>query len=483
MINMLELKDGDKILEPCAGDGAFIEEILHRDKNIEIEACDLNENSVKLLQDKFGDRLSHVWHTDTLFCDYLDKSAVSGGYYDKVIGNPPWGAFQDYDKRDGLKKKYNGYYVKETYSLFLIRCISVLLEGGTLSFITPDTFLFLNMHKKLRELILTQCKIKEITIFPSKFFPDVHFGYSNICIMTIEKCSNKNESLKNRFKVIKDLKKENDIENVSNNNLKHLTVINLVQEEVYRNDGHNFLLNDDNDIVDMISSSDATTLKDIADIRTGIYTGDNKRFFKVANAVVKKNYPVITEAEKNTTHKSLQFINGENTFIPIAKGSPSQMYVEPVKWYIDWSPSAMDFYMNNKKARFQNNEFYFKRGVGIPMVKSRKIKASLINEMVFDQSIVGIFPHEEKYLYFLLAFLNSDIANNIIHTINPTANSSANYIKKVPVILPEAEELESINEKVKQIINYLNEDKKPQADAIHLELNNYFNELFNNCSS
>lgn len=72
---------------------------------------------------------------------------------------------------------------------------------GRLSFIIPDTYLFLNMHSRLRELIISNTKIDEILIFPSRFFPGVSFGYSNLSIITLERCGKKT-ALEHTFRVI-----------------------------------------------------------------------------------------------------------------------------------------------------------------------------------------------------------------------------------------------------------------------------------------
>lgn len=73
---------------------------------------------------------------------------------------------------------------------------------------------------------------------------------------------------------------------------------------------------------------------------------------------------------------------------------------------------------------FQNCSFYFKKGIAIPMLKSKKIKAALMENKVFHQSIVGIFPKNDDDIFFLLALLNSSIVNDIIHNINPTVNKT-----------------------------------------------------------
>ena len=127
MTKRLELQDGDKVLEPSAGEGTFIESVLNEGKSVEIEALDMNSGAIEILKRKFmhNDQVTLIRETDTLFDSQLDMYMMLSGYYDKIIGNPPYGAWQDYDKRNELKRKYIGYYVKETYSLFLLRCLSV----------------------------------------------------------------------------------------------------------------------------------------------------------------------------------------------------------------------------------------------------------------------------------------------------------------------------------------------------------------------
>ena len=87
------------------------------------------------------------------------------------------------------------------------------------------------------------------------------------------------------------------------------------------------------------------------------------------------------------------------------------------------------------------------------MISSSSITASLIENKLFDQSIVGIFPKDESLTYYLLAFFNSPTCNKLIRTINPSANNPANYIKKIPFIIPEKSVLELITEKTKSIVD------------------------------
>lgn len=113
-----------------------------------------------------------IRNTDTLTDSelYLQSSSIRNGY-DAVIANPPYGAWREQNDRKNLKKLYNGFYAKESYSLFLYRCIESLRENGRLSFIIPDTYLSLHRHRDIREYILTKTKIKKSHYFPHPFSP------------------------------------------------------------------------------------------------------------------------------------------------------------------------------------------------------------------------------------------------------------------------------------------------------------------------
>lgn len=475
MVSMINPTSEDKILEPCGGDGVFIDTMLELNTNLSIDTCDLNSEAVEVLKNKYNDKPNiKIWKTDTLMDEVFDNYVNNGGYYDKIIGNPPYGGWQEYEHREILRKKYNGFYVKETYSLFLLRCVSMLKNNGVLSFIIPDTYLFLHNHTALRKYLLKNTKIKEILIFPSKFFPGVSFGYSKLSIITVEKTSNTEEAVNNVLNIIKDLKTDKDLKRIGlRENIEDLTQIKLRQADILDNEYHAFILND-GELNDILTNS-STKLGDIADCVTGIYTGNNKAYMGVTGSSVKnsKGYPIIGDKDIDFNCNDLTGLKNNKKYIPIVKSSSPTKYIrKSIDWVIDWSEDAINHYNTDKKARFQNSSFYFKKGLALPMVKSSVINATLMSGMVFDQSIVGVFPKEEKYLYFILGFMNSNLANKLIHLINPTANNSANYLKKLPVILPSEDDLSYINGLVKEII------KKGEYTEEHKLINLYFNKLF-----
>lgn len=476
MVSMISPSQSDRILEPCGGDGVFIDALLNCSSSLRIDTCDLDKKAVEAMRSKYSAQENiSIRETDTLTDTIFDEFSKTG-YYDKIIGNPPYGGWQEYDRRAELKQKFKGFYVKETYSLFLLRCISLLKEYGILSFIIPDTFLYLHSHKQLRKFILEHTLIKEIVVFPSKFFPGVSFGYSDLCIITIQKEDVGEQKKNNVFTFIKGLKSDKELYSLSSEKKHRASEISnrLAQRDILENQDYAFFIGDEQTKQSIIMGENR--LADIADCVTGIYCGNNKRFLAIERENHREisGYPYIDEHEVNFSHKSTAPVKLPQKYIPIVKGSSSTEYYRTAdKWLIEWTEVALSHYKNDKKARFQNSSFYFKKGIALPMVKSSKIKATLMEGDVFDQSIVGVFPRDEKYMLYLLAFLNSKIANDYIHIINPTANNSANYLKKLPIYLPTDDELNDVNSWVKAIL------EKQDKRKFQKYIDNFFHERMN----
>jgi len=479
MIEKLSLKQEDKIFEPCGGDGVFVEAILNRNRNAKIDICELNDSAFNILSNKFSHySTTNIRQSDTLIDGDLIFHSNFGGIYDKIIANPPYGAWQDYEKRNKLKKLFPTIYAKETYTLFLYRCIEVLKDKGILSFIIPDTFLNLHVHKAIRKHILTKTKILELALFPSSFFPGVNFGYANLSIITLQKCNNQKECLDNSFKVISGFDSVEQLANIKDNTLN---VLSFTQSEIFENSDHAFLIANNSKVIEAINNA-KLTIGEIANCVTGFYSGNDKKFLQVISSDLKngKNYDLVDVNTISKEYKNnldiLNGIKGDKCFLPIVKGGNTK-YLKPENWFMNWSEEAVKHYKTDKKARFQNSQFYFKFGIGVPMISSSSITASLIENKLFDQSIVGVFPKDEKLTYYLLAFFNSPTCNQLIRTINPSANNPANYIKKIPFIMPDTAMLENINNKVVEIIASIKEESIFD-EKIEIQINNFFKSLY-----
>ena len=394
MVKKLDIAENDIILEPCAGDGVFIEKIIATKKgNYRIDALDLNPIAVEGLKDKFQSERVTVREADTLLDSTLDLFVNNNGFYSKIIGNPPYGAWQDYNKRVLLKKMYGGY-VKETYTLFIKKCIDLLKENGRLVFIIPDTFLALRLHKDTRDKILKETEVEEILLIPSNFFPGVNFGYSNLCIITL----NKNKDIENnRIRILSVSNNVNSLYELADGNVSVANLFEEIEQNKIINSVESaFLIGGTTKIRKLINEAE-TKLGDIANCVTGFYSGDNKKFLAVKNHKIKgsKKIQIIDDnIIDHTFLKNKDLIIGlgnEKQYIPILKGGNGR-FIKNSEWFVKWDKQTVKYYQQDKKARFQNSQYYFKEGIGVPMVKSAHLHAFLLEKRLFDQSIVFRYP-------------------------------------------------------------------------------------------
>lgn len=186
LVEDIALTPHTTVLEPSAGDGAFVLPLierfmqlhdgstpdrLHRTLRENIFAVEIDPDAHAALLASIESRWGPLPTNHNLLCgDFFltDFDGPSSGNslfgeprcFDWIIGNPPFGGTIDpeiqdkldgrYGERDGLKIK------KETYSLFIVRSIELLLPAGKLRFICSDTFLTIPTMKGLREFVLNR---------------------------------------------------------------------------------------------------------------------------------------------------------------------------------------------------------------------------------------------------------------------------------------------------------------------------------------
>jgi hypothetical protein len=445
MLQLLGNVQNLSLLEPCAGEGAFLTDLIGIPASI--DAIDIDERHVQFLGKHFPAWVKPI-HAD--FIDYF----VSGQLfhpieikrsYDAVICNPPYGLSFALDYRKRIKKQYPDYYVRESYSLFMLFALACLRTGGRYVFIVPDTFLTSHNHTPLRKFLAKEAYPTHLIQFASNRFESVNFGYGNLCIIAGIK---------------QPLEAQHNVQWVDATTYKGHLSLDLFTKSKPTTGSYllqHFIEGWIHPLRKAATELAVPTVKlgEIAECRTGIYSGDNKRFYGYDSIGLSKrslnghpiNWNTQVRLDELSNEEKLLGIAGVQHYVPLVRGGHHEPLANTA-WAVDWSREAVSFYARDKKARLQNAAFYFRKGLAVPMVTSGRLSASLLENAIFDQGVVGVFPEKEELLDFLLVYLNSDfVANTVKSIINPGANNSANYIKKIPVPtlnLQELEEAQSI---------------------------------------
>jgi hypothetical protein len=179
-------------------------------------------------------------------------------------------------------------------------------------------------------------------------------------------------------------------------------------------------------------------------------------------------------------------------FVPFDKGGEQDVdagelrsYWSPVDYWINWSSeSVTELKRRNslpvgtpRKPRYQNSQFYFKRGI-------RFSPAGLYAPM-FEISHGGvpghkgsiILPCEENLTYFLLPILCSPVTRYLTKNfLQHTVMTEIDIVKQIPIPVPTKQQFSDLCNISKEII-----EKKKDMKSANLEIekaNDFVLELF-----
>lgn len=180
------LEGNVNILEPAFGLGIFSRTLCQINPNCNITGYDIDETIFNYAVSNFKDVKCKISLSNT---DYLTSSWTDK--YDAIICNPPYLKFHDYDNatliplvNKQLQTHLNGF--TNIYTLFLLKSISQLKEGGKLAYIIPSEFLNSDYGVEVKRELLKSGTLRHIIIvdFNQCAFDD---ALTTACILLCQK--------------------------------------------------------------------------------------------------------------------------------------------------------------------------------------------------------------------------------------------------------------------------------------------------------
>ena len=183
MVDMVDPKLGEKMLDPACGTGGFISATIEHVRgkyvhSVEDEA--ILQNSISGVEKKPLPHLlcvtnmllhriedpSQIRHDNTLarpLRDYGHKDRV-----DVVVTNPPFGGMEE----DGIESNFPATLrTRETADLFLVLITHLLKDGGRGAIVLPDGTLFgEGVKTRIKEELLEKCNLHTIVRLPNGVF-------------------------------------------------------------------------------------------------------------------------------------------------------------------------------------------------------------------------------------------------------------------------------------------------------------------------
>ena len=164
-------------------------------------------------------------------------------------------------------------------------------------------------------------------------------------------------------------------------------------------------------------------IEGIGSVRTGISTGKNDLYLRL--------WYEISNNTINFYQNDMMTINlKEKKYIPYNKGGDARKWYGNNEYVVNWSE-----HNNFHRSRPNFADIYLKRGLTWSFVTSGMFSSRYYPDG-FLWDVAGspcVFDNDDN-LFYVLGFLSTKIASNILKLINPTLNCQVVDIQRVPII-------------------------------------------------
>lgn len=379
------------------------------------------------LRDAYIDSLDDSSEPFVLWQLFFPRVFRDNGGFDIVIGNPPYRLCQpsntDEYHLNYYKDKYNvASYKIDLFHLFFEKGINLLRDGGSLSYITPNTYLTNKYIKPLRKFILDSCSVKKI-VNHDKVFDAASVDTATI-IMTKEKNS------------------ENEISILQSTSFVFEEICKKKQADWETDNDYIFNINKE----DVVKFENCVSLGDICKTYFGIQAYDRKSSIS-EEKINDKNLPLIDGADIHTYEYSMPkiFFN----YIP-----------ENIKSGGDW-------------------KVYSKDRVVVRQIGQIPVVGLCEKNILASNTLYSVWPKDDKYeLKYILACLNSEIIRS--YWLAKYSDNKALFpkikgfqLKELPIPKVSISQQREVVELVDKILERKQIDSEVDISEIENEINNH----------
>lgn len=364
----------------------------------------------------------------------VNQAKLMAKKYTAVVTNPPY-----MNKFDAKLKKYIAdnfaEYKGDLFSVFMYRNFAFCTPDGYSAFMTPNVWMFIKSYEALRKYIIQNKGISTLVqMAKGAFFKEATV---DICSFVL---SNHHHNVGNfirleGFKGDMEVQKQKVLEALADKSCGYY----------YETDQTNFSKIPGSPIAYWVSDNfirayQSKFIIDYGVAHSGLQTGDNNRFLKFWQEV---DYNTIAFRMKNKQ----EYLSSKRKWTPQIKGGEYRKWYGNFDYVVNWENDGAEI----KKCggcrlnAMGNDELFFKEGITWSHTTSSVFGARYLPEgCLFNVEAPTLFAAKDKELY-LLAFLNSCVAQLYLNAVNSTIHYLVGNISSLPVIYSE-------NDGVKKIV-------------------------------
>ena len=359
--------------------------------------------------------------------------------YDVVVTNPPYmGASNMNSDLSEYVKKYYPDSKSDLFAVFIEVCSRMAKQNGYQAMITQHAWMFLSSFEKLREkMMLTETV--SMAHLGARAFEEI--GGEVVQTTSFVRVRTHIDNYKGVYCRL--------IEPTTQQGKEDMF---LACENRYIANQDNFAKIPGSPVAYWVSENwfrvfeSSPGMRDIAVLKKGTSTGDNQRFIRQWQEVEYNDIFLVA-------HTPEEAESSEKKWFPINEGG------ERRKWYgnrfdiVNWKSDGAEMKALATKLNHGghwsryiiNPDRFFTESIGWSAISSSRISARYIGYgFAFSSAAMEAFERDLKYL---LALINSVVADDILKLLAPTINFGVEQVGRIPVIINRKELVEETTDK------------------------------------
>jgi len=393
-----------------------------------------------------------IWHP---YEQNLKEQAEYLSYqYHCVVTNPPYKGKGELnlELQDFMESKYPKSK-GDLFACFIERDFEFLKDLGVCGMVTMQAWLFIDTYKDLREDILDNHTIRDLIQIGFNSFPELNSKFALAAAFVIQKNIQGQEGT---FISLNNAPKNSD-KNLVFFQQKDLLNFHIVKSNSFKNiEGTPISFEASDNLRQVFKSS--KKLRDIAEPRQGMATGDNGNFVRIWTEVELKrigfSHPDRTEALKS-----------KNKWFPYNKGGGFRKWYGNQIFVLNWENDGKELFDFKPKSVIRNPDYYFKECITWSLIGLTFGPRYTPTGFLFDVGGSCAFPSKDNMKY-IIAFMASKISSEALKTLNPTLNYQVGDIQRLPIKTPTSDSIKMlIDEIITTNIDISKEDWNRQETA------------------
>ncbi|MEV1130554.1 BREX-1 system adenine-specific DNA-methyltransferase PglX [Agromyces sp. NPDC049794] len=375
---------------------------------------------------------------DILLADVLgraERMIVQAEYlsprYSAVVANPPYmGSNTMGDVLVQFAKNNFPMTRSDLYTMFMERAASLCVGGAAWGVISPHGWMFQSSFSDWRRVFLTENTLTSLVHFGRGVFGS---DWASAAFVVLRSKPDLNCAATYRKLY------ERALEVRQRDALEQFFLDPRYQSFVAKQ--HSFLDIDGSPFAYWLRPDELAIYRDYLPLSTlgvtrqGLATGDNNRFLR---------YWWEVSASRTNRHAidSADAAMSKAKWFPLQKGGTPRRWAGNDEYLVDWYDDGKEIRVfgtesgGRPKSRAQNTAYYFREGATWSSLSGEFAMRLSPGGYIFETKGSMLFPSRESDLRWLLGYLNTPIARELIDSLSPTLDYHEGPVGRIPVIPP-----------------------------------------------